>query len=481
MKNRSPKTSRKSERGVALFIAIFALLLISVVALAMMVMAGTETSLNSNYKSSVQAFYDARAGVEEARGRMWTGSPNFIGGLIIPTATGIMPVGQVAYIRNPAGTETVNPTDMSTTNQYADRQYASEWGSAPPTTATMISSISTQAGVAGPLYKWVRITPHTEASAGIDVNGDGAIDNTTPLFYDGKQQGTQAALAAAGGAPFQVFEFTALAVTPSGSQRLVQYVAAATNLNLQFPSALTFNGLTPTYNAPNSNPFDMNGNDRSGSNPMPGCTIPAQPAKPAVGVVSTPDIAIAATTIPSNRLDHYLGTGGTPSIGNISALLPSTENTVSSLNQLVSDISKVANNVVAGPAGNNSFPLGSASNPQITVVNGDLTLTGSNVGYGILVVTGTLNFSGNTGWRGIVLVIGQGNMVENGGGNEEFDGAVLVAKTLNDSGQPLASLSAPVLNWNGGGGNGVYYDSCWINNATAGLNYKVLGFREISQ
>ena len=50
------KTGRKSERGVALFIAIFALLLISVVALALMVMAGTETSLNSNYKSSVQAF-----------------------------------------------------------------------------------------------------------------------------------------------------------------------------------------------------------------------------------------------------------------------------------------------------------------------------------------------------------------------------------------------------------------------------------------
>jgi len=479
MKNRSPKTSRKSERGVALFIAIFALLLISVVALALMVMAGTETSLNSNYKSSVQAFYDARAGVEEDRGRMWSSSPNYIGGLLISPTTGIMAVGQVAYIRNPAGTETVNPTDMSTSNQYADRQYASEWGGAPPTTATMIASISPQAGVAGPLFKWVRITPHTEASTGIDVNGDGTIDATTPLFFDGKQQGTQAALAAAGGAPFQVFEFTALAVTPSGSQRLVQYVAAATNLNLRFPSALTFDGLTPTYNAPNSNPFDMNGNDRSGSNPMAGCTIPVQPAKPAVGVVSAVDIALAASTIPGNRLDHYLGTGGTPSIGNISSLLPSTENTVSSLNQLVSDITKVADNVIAGPT--NSVPMGSASNPQITVVNGDLTLAGNNTGYGILVVTGTLNFSGNTGWRGVVLVIGQGNVVENGGGNNEYDGAMLVAKTLDASGQPLAALGAPVVNWNGGGGNGVYYDSCWINNATAGLTYKVLGFREISQ
>ena len=53
------KASAKSERGVALFIAIFALLLISVVALGLMLMAGTESDLNSNYKSSVQAFYDA--------------------------------------------------------------------------------------------------------------------------------------------------------------------------------------------------------------------------------------------------------------------------------------------------------------------------------------------------------------------------------------------------------------------------------------
>jgi len=125
--------------------------------------------------------------------------------------------------------------------------------------------------------------------------------------------------------------------------------------------------------------------------------------------------------------------------------------------------------------------LGSASNPQITVVNGDLTFSGNTTGYGILVVTGQLTFSGSNGWRGVILVIGQGTIQQSGGGNNEFDGAVLVAKTLNSSGQPLATLGSPVVNWNGGGGNGVYYDSCWINNAASGLSYKILSFREISQ
>src|SRR5260221_2938063 len=220
MQNHSPKTSRKSEQGVALFIAIFALLLISVVALALMVMAGTESSLNSNYKSSVQAFYDARAGVEEARGRLWSKHPNSISGLIIPPATGVMPVGQVAYIRNPAGAEVVDPTDMSAANIYADRQYAAEWGGNPPTTATMIASLWPQAGVPGPLYKWVRITPRTERSAGLDVNGDTLIDNVNPLFYDGTQQllynKTPTLMPAS-----PVFEMTALAVTPTPGQMLV--------------------------------------------------------------------------------------------------------------------------------------------------------------------------------------------------------------------------------------------------------------------
>jgi hypothetical protein len=474
--NRTPKISGKSECGVALFIAIFALLLICVVAMALMVMAGTETSLNANYKSSVQAFYDARAGVEEARGRLWSGNPNALGAFVVAPG-GTLAVGQARYILNPAGSETVNPLDMSAGNIYADRQYINEWGVNPPAGATTTNSISTQAGVPGPLFKWVRITPRTEQSAGIDVNGDGALDNATPLFYDGTQQ-----ILGPNGTAYQAFEVTSLAVTPSGSQRMVQYVVAPTSFNLTFPSALTFDGPAPTFNAPNSNPFMTNGNDRTGSNPVAGCVVPVQPAKNAIGVLNAGDIPTVESGIPNNRLSHYVGVGGTPSVGNVSGMLPSNEQTVSSLQQLVQDISKQANNVLTGPIGSlSAAQLGSAASPQITVVNGDLSLSGNTTGYGILVVTGNLSFSGNNGWRGIVLVIGQGSLSVNGGGNNEFDGAILIAKTLNAAGQPLAALGSPTVSWSGGGGNGIYYDSCWIANSTPSLNYKILSFRELSQ
>ena len=49
--------SDRKERGAALLIAIFALLLISAVAIAMIMMAGTESAISGNYKSALKAFY----------------------------------------------------------------------------------------------------------------------------------------------------------------------------------------------------------------------------------------------------------------------------------------------------------------------------------------------------------------------------------------------------------------------------------------
>ena len=73
------KTKRRfgSQRGAALVIAIFSLMLISVVATSLILTAGTQSAIKSNYKSAMQAFYDAKAGLEEARGRLWAGAnPN---------------------------------------------------------------------------------------------------------------------------------------------------------------------------------------------------------------------------------------------------------------------------------------------------------------------------------------------------------------------------------------------------------------------
>lgn len=481
MKNNIKSRTAGTQRGAALLIAIFTLLLISVVALSMILLAATESGIGSNYKSALQSFYVAKAGLEEGRGRIFGGNTNPLSASGFPSGGTALALGQVWYILNPASGETVNPANLAASNPYADFEYNAEWG-VPVTSATVhtVTSTSAVAGLPTANYKWVRITPRTEKSASLDINGDSVIDNANVVMYDGGQQ--LLANQPSGSQTYQVYTVTALAVTPSGGRRMLQYNASPVGLNLTFPSALTLDGPGASYGGPSSNPFTASGGDLSGSGGEPAScnNVPVTPPKYALGATSAADANNVAGGIPGNRTSHYTGAGSpTPSVGNISSSLPPSEQTPQGLDAMVQQIASVANNVIAGPA--SSVPLGSAASPQITVVNGDLSMSGNSTGYGILVVTGNLTFSGTIGWRGIILVVGQGNFSYSGGGNNEFDGALFVAKTKDSSGNELSALGAPSVNWGGGGGNGIHYDHCWINNALSGggLPVKVLSFREI--
>jgi len=263
----------RSERGVAIVIAIFTLMLISVVGTALILMAGTESAIKGNYKSAMHAFYDAKAGLEEGRGRLFWPNPNIanpVANCVLPAPGGIVPWTRVCYIVNPSSNEVVNPLDLSATNPYADAEYQQEWGVKVTDAGVQVqqpfitsTSVIPNAGVggtdiAGPLYKWVRITPRTQASA--KLAGD--VTDTNPLFYNGMQQ-----LASSGGNPVpnavQVLTITALAVTPYGSRRMVQYTVAVSPLATAlptFPSALTLDGNGVSFTGPNAGNGNGNGN-----------------------------------------------------------------------------------------------------------------------------------------------------------------------------------------------------------------------------
>src|ERR1700730_1109422 len=114
------KRRLRSERGAALVIAIFSLMLISIVATSLILTAGTQNAIKSNYKSAMQAFYDAKAGLEEARGRLWPGNPDSAPVTSCASPAGGMSLGQVCYIVNGSSGEVVNPLDLSAGNPYAD-------------------------------------------------------------------------------------------------------------------------------------------------------------------------------------------------------------------------------------------------------------------------------------------------------------------------------------------------------------------------
>lgn len=476
------KHGKRSERGVVLVVVLICLMLLFTIAVLMMLNASTESSLNANYRSSTRVFYAALGGLEEARGRMWTHHPSAFSATFVPPPGTTMPVGSVSYVINQGSGPAVNPTDLSWNNPYGDFEYQQEFNAATnvQNANSIYSSGSPPAGLDGPLFKWVRITPVTEKFLNIDINSDNFLDPNTPLYFDGAHLN----LTSNG---FQAFELTALAVLPDNSRKMLQYVVAPAPLNLSFPAALTLNGSSVSkFDVHSSTSYKMDGRDQDNG----GVCTPKLPDQYAVGVIPSVNVPSFQGSIPSSARVNYLGLGyqpgppATPSVGDVSGSLIPAFQTISALdgpNGLVQTITQNADYTVQGPA--TSLPdYGSATSPVTTVVQGDLTLSQNVNGYGLLLVTGNLAVTGgNFVWKGIVLVIGQGWLWVPASGNAEFDGAVLLAKT-RDSYNNLLSGPAPgpvYFDWDQG--NGVFYNSCWINQVQSSFRFHVLSFREIPQ
>jgi hypothetical protein len=521
MNLRRKSIKRRSDAGAAMLIAIFALLLISVIAIALIVSSGTETALAKNYRTSTSAYYAGLAGLEEARGRLLWRNPNYVNnangipGYMPASGNPSMALSQVLYILNPAGDEIVNPTDLSGSNPYADNEYTQEF-QIPVTAATVqtINSVSGAGGVPGPQFKWVRITPATELSLdpplGVDVDNDGSVDQVAPLYYDPMHISAASGTAKPGlvtvptSSAVQALEVTALAVIPPNTQKLLQYVVAPGTLNLNFPSALTLDGNNVVYQGPtgpDSALFFVSGNDNTINRT---CTTPLAPSVPAIGYtaggadLSKANIMAGTATTPAN----YTSTappGTTPSVAQVTAppgTMPSSMLKPSTLNSLVQTITQSAD-VVLSPVSPATSVMGAqlpttmtSSYPMNVVINGDLDLTGwRNSGYGLLLVTGTLTYDPDASWYGIVLVIGKGIVKGVNKGVGRIQGAMFVAQTLDPANNwaPLAdpTLGAASADFSllkpspAAGGVGIYYDSCWINTALRPPTYQLLSFREI--
>ncbi len=488
------KTRRSSENGIALLIAIFVLLLISVVAIALLVSSGTETALGANYRSSSTVYYAAIAGLEEARGRLLPKNPNYLDlsdPSFIPASPTPLQLGQTRYVINRSLGDNIVPWDSS--NSYYDNEYQTEFGTAASSASWQsvysVWDYSNSPSIPGPIYKWVRINAATEQSLFLQVNASGSYNNSTPIYYDPLHLNSSLNLwpsLVVGSAPpavqpVQALEVTALAALPTGSQKVLQYLVSPVSLNLTFPGALTLDGLSDAYTGPDHTLFQINGNDTGD----PACSVAGFPTNvPAIWVPDHPDIAPVVSGIPPTRTANYTGSTSSPSVTNLSGSLPTSIQTPSGLDAYVQSFAPYADVRIAGPADQTSLPAAmSSTNPMAVFVQGDFTLSGGFNGYGLLIVTGTLTYTSDSSWYGIVLVVGQGSVQANSsatGGT--FSGAMFIAQTRNSSGVLLPGPGlGPATFSNTGHGNGILYNCGWINTAEATMTYKVLAFHEIRQ
>jgi len=507
---------RNHESGMALILALLALLLISAVGLGMIYMSTTEASINTNYKDTQLAFFAMRGGLEEMRDRMRS---NSVSPIAIPAAMPGAP-NSILYIVNSSGAnDPVLPATFG--NQYFDDEFCHESfvgstvayvasgipctaAGAPPagSLAPFVASASPFTNTTSSLkYKWVRITwkqNGTFPSALVDSTQPAASQvcwNSTSaqeVVSTALGYANCAAAQTAGLMVAPLYLVTALAITPQGSRRVGQYESAALNITPP-PGALALDGPAAVFNpTPSSVNYFANGNNTgaaayNGPGGPAACPVTTPATTPAISTGDTAGVNSIDTNLagPPNRSANYTGTGATPSVVNQGPTgtnaLSGTWSSPSALNTLASSIGNGADVTYTcgiGTPCNGSGPYGTDAAPQITYVNGDFNF-GSNSGAGVLVVTGTLNITGQSSFDGLILVIGQGVISEQGSGNGQFNGSIFLAKT-NISVAPytqLATLASPLIAWNGGGTNGIQYNSCWANIGNT-MHYIVVASRE---
>lgn len=518
MRTLRPIRKRRNEAGIALLIAIFVLLLISVVAIALLVSSNTESALAGNYRSSTGVYYAALAGVEEARARMRANDPNSFKNTWLafyPAPGASLPIGTVGYVLNPSPTDNAGAMFAA----YPDTEYDGEFGpgalgAANVQTTQSVWNRNPLSGLpfAGPLYKWVRINAISEKSLNLDVDADGQADSITPLYYDSANR----VFSNNPGVGSQALEFTALAFLPNGSQKLLQYVSATATIappgfqtiTPMFMAALTLSGSngggSPAFQAPANNAvYAVQGvNHDCSGNPAAGPVAAIGVFGDYTGGSYNSDLTAIANGIPTsaggppptNPQLNYTGNTpphALPDVEYLSAF-PANLQSPAQIDAFAQDIiqNAVASFVPAGSAGTQQAYLDSLgmspTNPVTVIASGNLDLTNwTGTGYGLLLVTGTLIYDPATTWNGAVLVIGQGQVTNvDHGQYQQINGAVFVAKTRDAGGNLLGGSRI------GGGsvsfdppmqGNGVRYSSCWVQKSQPIGGYKILSFHEVSQ
>ena len=278
-----PKKNRKREKGVSLFLCVFALMLASAIAIGMVYTSTTETWVSRNFKAEETAYFAARAGVEEVRDRMLPSNPNTVAP-ILPAAMAGTPGGVLYVLQN--GVTLANITNFASSNPLKDDELCHDWGNpstagmtwqpanipctdlpATPGWATTAASVAPFAASANPMeYKWVRVTQKANNSSAFLVDPGQAVTNQA--CWNGISEvvapfGTACSTLSPTANP--VFLVTSLAVTPSGARRLVQQEISQTPIT-GFPygafatgtacGALTMSGggQTFSFNSATENP-----------------------------------------------------------------------------------------------------------------------------------------------------------------------------------------------------------------------------------
>ncbi len=457
------------ERGIALLLAVIIILILSGLALSLVLLTDSQVRLGQTAQAQGRVFYAALAGLEEARGRINGSAPDAI--------TPSLPnsVSQVLYIVNSSSLDPVQPTNP--TSSYYDSEYSNEFpgGFASASVLPNINSDQPGTGTSTAIpYKWVRITLKTEASAHTDINQDGVLNSTAPVYWDG----TQETLSSAGGT--LVFVLTALAVDSTKVMKILQTEVAG--------AAGGGRGFTPLAALASAGSATVSGNSRWGS--IRGLYHMTTPANVIIdGNDNNPGGAGCpppVTPLPGILVGGAISSSSASITGN-PATQPSVAPFPQSAATLISQYQPNATAITSVDPGHVTFngtsytasgttlgtqPSGGTSGTvQIVYADQPLTITGSgSTGYGVLLVNGDLSVTGTLNYQGVIIANGQINFTPPSSGSIVVSGSVLGAGS--------AVLMAPTSS--GDATISALSNSCVVAHVLHGASPQILSYRELS-
>ncbi|MDT8066684.1 MAG: hypothetical protein ROO76_00820 [Terriglobia bacterium] len=511
----TPKKKRK-EKGIALLIVIFALLLVTGIALAMMSTSDTESQINRNYRDSQKAYFAALAGIQEARVRLLTDSSVAPSGA--PSASNNM---SAIYILNPNAidaTSDIRPWDTS--NKFFDDELCHEFlpglyvigdnsatpnlgcQQSPGTTGwyTPRDSSDPNRGTSAALdLKWVRITPKENRSAGFTSDtlnyrvASSLYDSLSsatwdPICWDGKEQvplntvpGMTSCKDESQGKYWEpVYRIVSLAQTSSagfgtGSRRMVIAEVAktpplVTNAAVDSQDHVTLNGQL-NVNGFDSCTCDMNYSKNNGyvttnctTTTVGGVQTTTCPNRTPYTCDNSKYAIYASGTIDKATSSENLVAGTNPAVVQNQPWIYDINDYINTYKQGAVSVTgspynytctaptydSNGNLISNGTCGTESsqtfgippnFPLsynsdgtlntsGQTPSPynQVTYVPGDLQLTSSSQGNGILIVDGDLDIHGGLNFYGLILVKGVVKFTGGGSDHTNIIGAVLAGQ-----------------------------------------------------
>jgi hypothetical protein len=499
---------KRNEQGIALITALFALMLLTGIGIGLLYLTDAETSINSNYRASQQAYFAAMAGLQNVRERMTPA--NVAPHLIVPPTTTPGGLNSILYVLNPAGGgDTVDPTKNN--NVYADNQVCTEYPAASgqpcpvptsnyaPFVADDTPGVSNTTAALG--YKWVRVEQKVNASTTPYLNSGNAVANTMPICWNGANElplssypGDPTCATGAGSDPpghTPVYLLTAYATTNSGASRVLQMEVA------QDPP-LTTHGAVDSQDHVNLNgQLTVNGYDYcsckctttgSGNNQQTTCTNLVTGA-----IAPTCDAThysiYSANTVQNPNSSENLVAGTNPAVAqnqpwtwDVNELVQKYSTAPGAINVTNPPYNWSCSGGTCGSQSNvtlgvpPTFPPSPPVNPvgpsnmqsQITIVPGNLQLTSNgSVGNGVLVVNGNLDIHGGLQFYGVIIVTGVISFTGGGSANTNIYGAV------------IAGQQSYVDNTLGGSAN-INFDFCALPGGNKNFPPRSLGLRDIN-